>query len=111
MTSGDIERWVLNTLIGQTNEPQGKWTSERSLRTVCAANGGLTTDKTLTALAALTDDNLDETDSERYPPADGVERVLHPGEALKNSVEWLAIPQLRSPTTPGPLMLSGFPRW
>jgi len=80
MTSDDIERRVLNTLIAQTNEFQGEWTSERTLLTVCAANGRLTEDETLSALVALIDDGLVEEDGEEYWPAEGVERVPHPGE-------------------------------
>ena len=83
MTSEDIERRVLNTLIAQTNEFQGEWTSERTLLTVCAANGRLTEDETLSALVALTDEGLVEEDGEEYGPAEGVERVPHSGEVSK----------------------------
>ncbi|RLM32634.1 hypothetical protein [Haloarcula sp. Atlit-120R] len=79
----EAERRVLNTLIAQTNEFQGEWTSERSLLTVCAANGRLTADETLTALVALTNNGHVEEDGEEYRPAEGVERVPHPGEVSK----------------------------
>jgi len=83
MTSEDIEGRVLNTLIAQTNEFQGEWTSERTLLTVCAANGRLTEDETLSALVALIDDGLVEEDGEQYRPAETVERVPHSGEVSK----------------------------
>lgn len=75
-----IERRVLNTLVEQTNEPQGEWTTRRTLWTVCAANGTLTDDQTETALVGLVDAELVEQDGDAYRPADGVDRVPHPGE-------------------------------
>ena len=80
---GENRQRVLGALRAQTNEYQGEWTSERTLLTVCAADGDLTPDATFTALAGLVDAELVEEDGEQYRPTDGVELVPHPGEVSK----------------------------
>lgn len=76
----ETKRRVLNTLLAQTNEYQGEWTSRRSLFTVAVVYTDRTPDEVQAALAELVDDGLMEDQAERYRLTDDAERVPHPGE-------------------------------
>ena len=76
----DTKGRVLNTLIAQTGGPQPEWARERTIKTVASSHGGIHPDDVRDALATLVEEGRAEEDSGRYRPADGVERVPHPGE-------------------------------
>ena len=76
----ETKRRVLNTLLAQTNEYQGEWTSRRSLFTVAVALTDRSPEAVQAALDGLVDDGLLEDQGERYRLIDDAERVPHPGE-------------------------------
>jgi len=79
------ERTVLNTLVAQTNEYQGEWTSSRSLYTSAVAHGSLSPDQAETAIAALLDEGYIEHRDTEFRLADGVDREPHPGEIQRDT--------------------------
>jgi len=76
----ETKRRLLNTLLAQTNEYQGEWTSRRSLFTVAVAHTDRSPEDVQAALDELVDDGLVEDQGERYWLTDDSERVPHPGE-------------------------------
>jgi hypothetical protein len=79
------ERTVLNTLVAQTNEYQGEWTSRRSLYTNVVAHGSLSPDQAETAIAALLDEGYIEHRDTEFRLADGVDREPHPDKIQRDT--------------------------
>ena len=74
------ERKMLNTLVAQTNDSQGDWTSRRSLYVHTVAHGGLTPNQAETAIASLLEKGYILNQDDEYRPDDDVNRRPYPGE-------------------------------
>lgn len=76
----NTRRRVLNTLLLQTNEQQGAWTSEHVLKTILCAHTGLDPNDIEEAAFDLAQRGLIEYRDNEYQPADGVSRESRSGE-------------------------------
>ena len=81
----EAERTVLNTLVAQTNGPQGEWTSRRSLYVGIVAHGKLSPDQAEAAISSLIDREYIVAKDDKYSTADAVDREPHPGEIQRDS--------------------------
>ncbi|MBX0298311.1 hypothetical protein [Haloarcula nitratireducens] len=66
--------------MAQTGDPQPEWARGRTIHTVASSHAGIHPDDVRDALATLVEEGRAEEDEGRYRPAEGVERVPHPGE-------------------------------
>ncbi|MDT3437283.1 hypothetical protein [Haloarcula sp. 1CSR25-25] len=84
----ETKRRVLNTLLAQTNEYQGEWTSRRSLFTVAVGHTDRSPENVRAALDGLIDDRLLEDQGERYRLTDSLEagEIVPPSGVRRQSV-------------------------
>lgn len=76
----DDKQAVLNTLLSQTNDVQGEWTTRRALRTSVVAHGQVTPTGFETAVGILLDEDLLEERGDELRPTEEARRIPHRGE-------------------------------